>query len=60
VCVCVAFSSHGVTRRLLFCYSVRLSYSSMLSSVKVVKYSVHSDGSFLVREGVEEGARRVK
>jgi hypothetical protein len=49
VCVCGAFFFHGVTRWLLSCYIVHLSFSGMLSSVKVVKYSVHIDGSFMVR-----------
>jgi hypothetical protein len=49
-----------VSRRLLFFYRVSLSFSVVLSAVKVVKYSVHIDGSLLVREGVEGGDRRVK
>ena len=60
VCVCVAFFSHCVTRRFLSCYRVHLSFFDVLSSVKVVKYSVHIDGFFLVREGVEGVGRRVE
>lgn len=60
MCVCVSFFSHGVTRQLLFCYRVHLSFSGMLSSLKVVRYSVHIGGSFWVREEVVGGGQESK